>query len=116
MSEDNDPHALMVDLSRILPDINSYDDIPPDLERYGRCAILRDGGFWFAETLSIHPATTQEGFYWGLAGNVLYISPRGAAFNWEKFISDDFIRFIARKAGLKRRFTRFKVINAEENW
>ncbi|MDY7027902.1 MAG: hypothetical protein SVR04_06370 [Spirochaetota bacterium] len=44
MSEDNDPRALMVDLSR------------SDFERYGRCAILRDGGFWFAETLSIHPA------------------------------------------------------------
>jgi hypothetical protein len=68
----------MVDLSRKLPDISSFDDIPGDLERYGRCAILRDGEFWFAETLSIHPATTVEGFYWGLSGNTLYISPRGA--------------------------------------
>lgn len=114
-SEDKDPRALMVDLSRKLPDISSFDDIPSDLARYGRCAILRDdGGFWFAETLSIHPATTVEGFYWGLSGNTLYLSPRGAAFNWEKFITDDFARFIAKKAGLKRRFTKFKLINAKE--
>jgi len=116
MSEDNDPKALYVDLSRKLPDVNSFEDIPRDLERYGRCALLRGGGFWFADNLSIHPANTQEGFYWGLAGNILYLSPRGAAFNWEKYITDEFIRFIAKKAGLKGKFRQFKIINREEKW
>ena len=77
MIEHNKIDILTVDLSRRLPDINRYDSVPTDFERYGRCAVLRNGAFWFGEENTSHPSSTQEGFYWAISGNVLFFSPRG---------------------------------------
>ena len=103
--------VLTINLSRRLPDINNYNAIPEDLEKYGRCAILRSGALWFGAENTSHPPSTQEGFYWAIAGDVLYLSPRGAAYRWEEFITDDIIRFVSVKTGLKRRYSRFRIIN-----
>ena len=99
--------VLTIDLTRRLPDINKYNNIPEDLERYGRCAILRSGSFWYGEVNSSHPPSTQEVFYWAISGNILYFSPRGSAYRWEENITDELIRFVSVKTGLKRKFNKF---------
>jgi len=101
--------VLLVDLERSLPDVDSYDSVPAEYERYGRCAILRNGAFWFGEVNSSHPPSTQEGFYWAVAGNVLYISPRGARYRFQEHVNDEFIRNLARKIGMKRRYRYFRI-------
>jgi len=101
--------VLTVDLSKRLPDINKYSTVPKDLERYGRCAILRNGSFWFGEVNTSHPPSTQEGFYWAIYGSVLYFSPRGSLYNWEEKITDELIRFVSVKTGLKRRYSQFRI-------
>lgn len=102
--------VLTIDLSKRLPDINSYTNVPEDLERYGRCAILRSGAFWFGEVKSSHPPSTLEGFYWAISKDVLYFSPRGAAYRWKEFITDNLIRFISVKTGLKKRYSQFRIV------
>ena len=108
-SERDTESILIINLSRRLPDVHHLEDLSPDLERYGRCAVLRNGTFWYGETMSSHPPVTKEGFYWAFAGSTLYFSPRGAAIHWEQYITDDFIRFVAEKAGLKGRFRHFRL-------
>jgi hypothetical protein len=99
--------VLEVELERRLPDIDCYDEMPEDLDRYGRCAILRNGAFWFSEENSSHPSTTQEGFYWAVSKSTLFISPRGASYRWKEYVNEDFIRLLARKIGLQRYFKKF---------
>ena len=108
-TEEEEERTLVVDLERRLPDVDSYDEVPEEYERYGRCAILRSGAFWFGELNSSHPPSTQEGFYWAVAGNVLYISPRGARYGFRDYVDDEFIRRLARKIGLKRRYRYFRI-------
>lgn len=108
--KENDPgQVLVVDLEQRLPDVDSYAEVPQQYERYGRCAILRSGAFWYGEVNSSHPPTTKEGFYWALEGNILYISPRGAHRGFRDYIDDEFIRRLSRKIGLKRRFRYFRL-------
>ena len=66
---------------RRLPDIHSLESVRErGFVRYGRFALLRDGGFWFADAVSSHPATTVVGWYWALdAEGILLVSARGAA-------------------------------------
>lgn len=75
--------AIRIVLYRRLPDATRLTDIPPDLDWYGRCAVLRDGSFWVGEYRSSHPFTTIAGFYIGLSGGLLYFSPRGCTAGWE---------------------------------
>jgi hypothetical protein len=101
------PAVLIVDLTRRLPDVNRLDRIPPDLDRYGRCAFLSNGAFWFGETRSSHPSSTREGFYWAVDGNRLYVSPRGSTHGWAKHVTIEFVRELARRIGLRPREIQF---------
>lgn len=101
--------VLEIDLSRRLPDVNRHSAVPPEFESYGRVAVLNSGSLWFGGTASSHPPTTKEGFYWALSGSVLHLSPRGAAWGWERHITDDLIRFLADKLSLRRRFRQFRM-------
>ena len=102
-------HILTIDLTRRLPDIDSYDSLPAEYEEYGRFAVLRNGTYWSAPIMSSHPPTTKDGFYWAVIGDTLYLSPRGTTMGWPEIMTDDLIRWIARKIGLKGRYTQFRV-------
>jgi hypothetical protein len=65
--------------------------------------------YWFGLAPSSHPPTTLEGFYWALSGNVLYLSPRGASWGWERHIRDELIDFLARRLCLRGRFRQFRI-------
>ena len=93
---------LLVDLDHRLPDVDSYEDVPREYERYGRCAILRGGAFWFGEVNSSHPPSTQEGFYWAVSGNVLHISPRGARYGFRDFNYQDAMEVVSELSDLMR--------------
>lgn len=105
--------VLTVDLTRRLPDIDRAEDVPQDLERFGRFAILRGGGFWFGEVNSSHPQSTENGFYWGLARGTLFISPRGSTYRWTTHITDERIRELSRRLRLKGRYKQFRVVGRE---
>jgi hypothetical protein len=81
---------LRIELAR-LPDISSSDEVARHgLAAYGRFALLRDGGFWFADALSSHPLDTARGWYWALAPNgKLLVSARGAAAEGELLFGPD---------------------------
>lgn len=72
-----------------LPDIHSLEAVlEHGLERYGRFALLRDGGFWFADAVSSHPAITVVGWYWALdTDGILLVSARGAALDGESLFT-----------------------------
>jgi hypothetical protein len=106
--------VLVIDLERRLPDVDRYDAVPEDIDRYGRCAILRNGAFWFGEVNSSHPPTTQEGFYWAVSESTLFISPRGASYRWKEYVDEEFVRLLARKIGLQRYFTKFYIQEEEK--
>jgi len=40
---------------------------------------------------------------------VLYISPRGARYRFQEHVNEEFIRNLARKIGLKRRYRYFRI-------
>jgi len=68
-----------------LPDINSEQTVASHgLLRYGRFAVTRGGGFWFALAISSHPTNTEVGWYWAVneAGELL-VSARGAGIDGE---------------------------------
>ncbi len=100
---------LTVDLSRRLPDIDSYDSLPPEYDDYGRFAVLRTGALWNGPITSSHPPTTRDGFYWALSGDTLYLSPRGSTMGWPEIMTKELIRWIARRIGLKRRYAQFRM-------
>lgn len=89
--------------------MNRADQVPPDLESYGRFAILRSGAFWCGPVESSHPSTTENGFYWGLRGNRLYVSPRGSTYAWRTHVTPAVVRTLADRIGVRRRFRRFRV-------
>ncbi len=68
-----------------LPDIDTLDDVGEyGYSGYGRFAVLEDGGFWFGETRSSHPATTDTGWYWATTkSGELLVSARGAVADGE---------------------------------
>ena len=51
---------LTVDLTRRLPDIDSYDALPPEYNDYGRFAVLRNGVYWNAPITSSHPPSASS--------------------------------------------------------
>ncbi len=78
------PRTLTIRLTR-LPDIHSYASAAAHgFRNYGRFAVTRDGGFFFAETLSSHPSDTKVGWYWAIARDEeVLVSARGAAIDGE---------------------------------
>jgi hypothetical protein len=104
---------LTVDLGRRLPDIEQTSELPDDLEEYGRFAILRSGAFWFGDIHSSHPPATENGFYWALAGDRLYISPLGSTYQWSVHITPEVVREIAERLSLKRYYDRFRIEEGE---
>jgi len=75
---------LTIKLDR-LPDIHSLQAAGEHgYDRYGRFAVLRGGGFWFADTVSSHPTDTATGWYWAIdAAGRLLVSARGAGVDGE---------------------------------
>ncbi len=71
-----------------LPDINADRDLAKyGYRSYGRFALLRDGGLWFGDLHSSHPATTVSGFYWAIDPNGdLAVSARGAGIDVELLV------------------------------
>ena len=104
------PNVLTVDLTRRLPDVDCIDQVPPDIERFGRFALLHNGALWFGELNTSHPPTTENGFYWAISENRLYISPRGSTYRWTSHITDDVVREVARRAGLRRWYKWYRLI------
>ncbi len=102
--------VLTVDLTRRLPDTSNLEFLPEDLDSYGRLAIMQTGMIWFGDIHSTHPSTTQVGYYWARSGDVLYISPRGAALGWEELIDANVVNFLADKLGLRRRYRYYRVV------
>ena len=100
---------LTVDLTRRLPDIDSYKALPPEYDDYGRFAVLRTGAIWNGPITSSHPPMTRDGFYWALSGDTLSLSPRGSTMGWPQIMTNKLIRWIARRIGLKRRYSTFRV-------
>ncbi len=80
--------CLTIRLTR-LPDIHSEQAVASHgLLRYGRFAVTRGGGFWFAQTISSHPTNTQVGWYWAVnAAGELLVSARGAGIDGEALFS-----------------------------
>jgi hypothetical protein len=101
---------LVVDLTRRLPDENSHSKVLAEYDDYGRFAILKNGTLWYAGRHSSHPSDTQDGFYWALSGNTLYLSPRGSTYNWPGIMTDEIIRTLARRLNLQKRYRQFKVV------
>ena len=68
-----------------LPDIDTLEDVGEHgYSGYGRFAALEDGGFWFGETRSTHPAGTETGWYWATTKDgELLVSARGAVADGE---------------------------------
>ena len=85
---------LQIELSRRLPDAARLRDVPPDLDWYGRCAVLRDGSFWVGSYQSSHPFTTAAGFYIGLSDRTLYVSPRGCTAGWQKDLLPGLLEYV----------------------
>ncbi len=102
-----------MDLGRRLPDIEQTSELPDDLEEYGRFGLLRSGAFWFGDIHSSHPPATENGFYWGLAGDRLYISPLGSTYQWTTHITPGVVREIAERLSLKRYYDRFRIEEGE---
>ncbi|HOM98510.1 MAG TPA: hypothetical protein P5519_09890 [Spirochaetia bacterium] len=76
--------TLTIRLTR-LPDIHSYEAAEAHgFYYYGRFAVTRTGGFFFAETISSHPSETKIGWYWAIAkADEVLVSARGAAIDGE---------------------------------
>lgn len=83
--------TLIIDLSVRLPDINNYSNLDPSFQDYGRIAIDRNDNITVMGIRSSHPSNTTMGFYWAISDNVLYISPRGSTYNWESYITEEFV-------------------------
>lgn len=90
-------HPIIVDCSRRLPDVNRERDVPSDLDWYGRCAIVRDGTLWLGGVSSSHPRTTATGFYVGLSGRTLFVSPRGCTLDWEDLVTAELVQFVLQR-------------------
>jgi|GEM_PF-3589585 len=101
---------LIIDFTKRLPDISKISKIPPQYDNYGRFAVLNNGARWFDYSQSSHPTGTKEGFYWAITGNILYISPRGADYNWQNIVTDDLLRWLIKKLGLNKEYKFFKKI------
>lgn len=73
-----------------LSDINTERDLKKyGCIAYGRFSLLRDGGLWFGDLHSSHPATTQVGWYWSIITNeTLAVSARGAGIDGEMLIRE----------------------------
>lgn len=73
-----------------LPDIHGLQAVADHgYVRYGRFALLRSGGFWFADAVSSHPGDTATGWYWAITpGDELLVSARGAGIDGEALFAD----------------------------
>lgn len=76
--------TLIIRLTR-LPDIHAYDAAEAHGFRYyGRFAVTRSGGFFFADTVSSHPLDTKVGWYWAIVRDAeLLVSARGSVIDGE---------------------------------
>jgi hypothetical protein len=101
---------LIIDFRERLPDISKARNIPRQYENYGRFAVLNNGAKWFDYANSSHPTGTKEGFYWAISRNILYISPRGADYKWKSVMTDDLLRWLIKKLGLKKEYKYFKKV------
>lgn len=97
---------LIVDITRRLPDINRANQMPDDLSEYGRFGITTSGSFFVLGIQSSHPSNTKTGGYYAVSkeGNILILSPRGVAADWEHFVTNRVIRRLCKELRLKRRF------------
>jgi hypothetical protein len=102
--------VIVVDFTRRLPDVNSLDGIPADLDDFGRFAVLRNGALSFGDVHSTHPRDTQEGFYWAVSGDRLYISPCGSTYRWQAHITPSVIEWLIDKIGTFRRYRQFRIV------
>ncbi len=105
-----EPKYLNIDLSVRLPDIKSEERLPPEFDEYGRIAVTTNNTIVVSPIRSAHPLNTKEGFYYALSfeKDTLFLSPRGAAYDWEKYITDELIRTVVERLGLKAKYRYFK--------
>jgi hypothetical protein len=82
--------------------------MPGEYSHYGRIAILNSGSFWFGVEKTSHPHC-MVGFYYAVRADRLYLSPRGVAYDWQRYITDDLIRFLADRLHLKNSFKHFRL-------
>lgn len=94
---------IKINLSRRLPDLNSHSRLPADYADYGRLAICRDGSIVASGIASSHPRNTLHGFYWALSRDkgTLYLSPRGAAIDWERHLTDQVLGELMNRLGIR---------------
>jgi hypothetical protein len=110
LTQAKDGHILVVDFTRRLPDVVSIDAMDDDLDAFGRFAILQSGMYWFGDIHSSFPPTIRVGFFWALSDNRLYVSPTGVSLDWEFYITEDTLDFLAEKLALKRRYREYSLV------
>jgi len=108
MTDSMNIRALTISLERRLPDINKPSALPSEYDDYGRIAVLKSGKIWIGGIGSSHPRDTVEGFYYALAGDTLYLSPRG--YDSRDKLTDDDLRGFVRQIKLRKSYTHFRIV------